>query len=156
MSISPGDKARRKLAKGLKRIANNITIVAQPPGTPCPGAFDEYSQEYDPKIDRSWHQAHPSAAVCVKGRVGASPVTRVVKAFHFPSLRDADLKFLGLGEININQAVFLTPYDQDLTDMEKYRNPTHSEEWFRLDAGYPRSIALNDVDIFWIAKATKI
>lgn len=156
MSISAGDKARRKLAKGLKRIANDIKIVAQPPGTPCPGAFDAYSAEFDAKKDRAYHEAHPSAAACVKGRVGASPVTRVVKAFHFPSLRDADLKFLGLGEVHINQAVFLTPYDQDLTYIEKYRNPTNTSEWFRLDEGFPRSIALNSVDIFWIAKATKI
>lgn len=38
---TPGDKARKKLAKGLKRIANNITIVTRLPGTECAGAFVE-------------------------------------------------------------------------------------------------------------------
>lgn len=153
---TPGDKARKKLAKGLKRIANNITIVTRAIGTECPGAFDHYSHEYDPRADRHYHQTHPSAATCVRGLVGATETTAVVKAFHFPSLRDAELQYFGIGELKANEAVFVAPYDQPLTGMLRYEVPTRPGVWYGIFEGYPRSIALNDVDIFWLAKSQEI
>jgi hypothetical protein len=152
---SEGAKWGAKLAKGLKKIANSIAIQAKVAGTPCPGATDPDAAEFDPKADRAYHAANPSAPVCVNGRVGATVSQRTVLGFHIVSLTDSEREFLGIGALASNEAILITGNDQNLTGIFRYRDPTNSNQWYTVYEGFPRTIPLNNVRIFYYAKSVK-
>jgi hypothetical protein len=156
MPISEGELWSRRLSKQLPRIANLIRIWRRVSGTRCPGAFDPLSNEHDPKKDRAYHAANPSAPVCEAGIVGGGELASMVQGFHFPSLKDAELEYLSIGQLNSNQAVFLTAADQKVLDIVRYEFPRGSGVLYSVFEGFPRSVELSNYVMFWYCVSEKM
>jgi len=154
--MSEGERWSKRLSAQLPRISNTIRIWRRAVGTVCPGAFDPYSGEYDPKADRAYHAANPLATVCVAGKIGAGDVVSYVQGFHFPNLKDAELEYLSVGQLDSNQAIFLTAANQKLDGIVRYEFPRGSGIYFRILEGFPREILLSDYTMFKYCVSEKI
>jgi hypothetical protein len=155
LSLSLGEVWTRRLERGLRKIANDIKIEEKSSPSPCPGAYDVLSGEYDPRLDRIYHQNNPGAAVCTAGLLSSTVVTRVVKGFHFPDLNDADKEFFSVGPLESNEAIFLTARDQLPEDIARYEWPKDSAAWWRIEEGFPKSVQLNNVKMFYYCKSVQ-
>jgi hypothetical protein len=154
MAISLGEKAARRLETGLLKISNTIKVELWSPTTKCAGAFHPDSQEYDPKADRIYHAQNPSVALCVNGYVTTKTV-KTIQGFHFQNLKDAPLDLKSMGEVPKGKAMFLTMRNQKILGIRKYRAPTTTDEWWLIEEGWPRTVAISDVGVFQLAIAVK-
>lgn len=107
-----------KFATKCAAHGEDVVIHTETAGTPCPGAYNPYNEEYDPSRDRAYHAAHPAAPVCDHGLVGAVATATPAQAFVGFSLTEELVKILPEDEFEQGDLLFFFPAATDLTGVQ--------------------------------------
>lgn len=126
-----------------------IRFTRREPGTACAGAYDPHSGHYDPKLDREYHAANPSAPVCVSGRIAAVETLEEVAAFVSQGLNEEQARTLPLGDFADDEMLYLGPADVYLKPVLGENTTTVITSEFPIGSGIFYRILMPDRYYFW-------
>lgn len=140
----------------IQRLASTVSLYKRTNIVYCPGGW--INGEYDPDADELYHDDHSTADPCVDGlisydeEVSSEKVIIARDRMWGSYIEDDDAVKLGLGTLDINEAVILTDSTVDLTGLYKV-------EHAGLSYGIviePRDFYMDDEILFKYARLRKI
>jgi len=112
----------------VHRYGEQVKLLTRQDEEKCPGAFNPYTNEYDPARDRAYHRNNPTAPICEKGYITEGPLEVDGYAFVGFSLTEEMVKLLGLDEFRQGDIMLYFPYDTSLDEIESVRYPVNGND----------------------------
>ncbi len=121
---------RRKFKWWVDRYGENILLIHRTEEMRCPGAFNPYTDEYDPARDRQYHEEHPEEPWCEYGYLGTKRIEEPVKVFISFKLTEALARLIPPDEFQQGDLIAYYPWDVTLEDIEMIEYPVDSGEYY--------------------------